>query len=184
MVASFPLRVFTWWYFVAVPSVDLVTRKIHRHPHPRPKDTKIALYFLTKCNFSGTIPGLTLRQSNQAMGPASKPKRNKLLLLRTKKRNDDASLITNETRWFFLSVLNTANVLPLTLGYHRPLALMIVRICWLSAFIWLSKTRVEPHLATWANPFEAWPPYSQTLQRINQKLLDYTSIKYFLWSYF
>ena len=40
-------------------------------------------------------------------------------------------------------------------------------ICELSAFSSLSKARVEPHLATWARPLEAIPPYSQTLQKTN-----------------
>ena len=70
---------------------------------------------------------------------------------------------TKDTKWFCLSVRNTANVLPLTLGYHNPLAFIIVRMWRLSAFNSLSKTLGEPHLATWAKPLEARPPYSQTL---------------------
>ena len=43
---------------------------------------------------------------------------------------------------------------------------MLTYLIWeLSAFSSLSKARVEPHLATWARPLEAIPPYSQTLQK-------------------
>jgi hypothetical protein len=42
-------------------------------------------------------------------------------------------------------------------------------MCELSAFSSLSKARVEPHLATWARPFEAMPPYSQTLKKGRKK---------------
>ena len=71
---------------------------------------------------------------------------------------------TSDTKWFLLSVRNTAKVFPLTLGDHKPRDLIIVRIWRLSAFNSLSKTRADPHLATCANPLEAWPPYSHTLE--------------------
>ena len=40
-------------------------------------------------------------------------------------------------------------------------------MCELSAFSSLSSERVEPHLATWARPLDAKPPYSQTLKIFN-----------------
>ena len=57
--------------------------------------------------------------------------------------------LTSDTRWFLLSVLKTAKVFPLTLGYHNPRALMMVRMRALSALSSDSKTRGEPHLATY-----------------------------------
>ena len=72
---------------------------------------------------------------------------------------------TNDTRWFFLSVLKTANVFPLWFGNQRPRALIIVLIWSDWDFNSDSNALGDPHFATCSSPFDAYPPYSQTLKK-------------------
>ena len=72
---------------------------------------------------------------------------------------------TNDTRWFFLSVLKTANVFPLWFGNQRPRALIIVLIWSDWDFNSDSNALGDPHFATCSKPFDAYPPYSQTLEK-------------------
>lgn len=71
-------------------------------------------------------------------------------------------MLTRETKGCVLSTLKAAELVPLSLGCQRPLALMIVLISPALPFNSFSKALVLPHSATCRIPSEATVPSSHT----------------------
>ena len=88
LVKSFPFhlcsipwfRQFTLLCFVVVLWADRVIHKRCHYQRQRPKGTKIALCFLTMCNFFGTIPGLTHQQSSPEKDLTLRPEIDNIVL--------------------------------------------------------------------------------------------------------